>query len=127
MKINKREKQFIVSEIRDLYEDSSSFYPLIIGVKFVSALELQQHIPELWSFLYEVTSDLILSESKYIFYQLALWILYFIESQVIKRLKDTKVPNKYFKLQGLLWGKLSRIKQQKEEGPPIMTWKEMIS
>ena len=72
MKINKREKQFIVSEIRDLYEDSSSFYPLIIDVKFVSALELQQHIPELWSFLYDVTSDLILSESKYIFYQLAL-------------------------------------------------------
>ena len=127
MKINKREKQFIVSEIHDLYEDGSSFYPLIIGVKFVSALELQQHIPELWSFLYEVTSDLILSESKYIFYQLALWILYFIESQVIKRFKDTKVPNKYFKLQGLLWGKLSCIKQQKEEGPPIMTWKEMIS
>ena len=41
----------------------------------------------------------------------------------MQTVKETKVPIKYFKLQGLLSQKM----KQKEDGPPILTWKEMIS
>ena len=60
----------MVTKIQDLYGDNSTFYPLIIGVKFVSDLKLRHDIPKLWSFLYDATSDLIMSGSKCIFCQL---------------------------------------------------------
>lgn len=43
-----------------------------------------------------------------------------------QQLKDMKVPVKYKTFQDLLLKKVELINSRKEDGPPILTWKQIL-
>ena len=43
-----------------------------------------------------------------------------------QQLKDMKVPVKYHKFQNLLLQKVTRISKHEDDGPPILTWNQML-
>jgi len=43
-----------------------------------------------------------------------------------QKVMDMKIPITYFKLQGLVSKRVARIKNGKEEGPPIQVWEEIV-
>ena len=43
-----------------------------------------------------------------------------------QQLKDVKVPVKYQTFQGLIFEKVKLINKHKEDGPPILTWQQVL-
>ena len=42
-------------------------------------------------------------------------------------LKEMKIPISYFKFQGMVSSKVSYFEKHKDEGVPILTWKEIVT
>ena len=42
-------------------------------------------------------------------------------------LKDIKIPISYFKFQEMVSSKVSYFEKHKDEGLPILTWKEIVA
>ena len=117
--------------VKDFCKKSLPFCLEIVAVRFVTVPKLEEDIIQLCKCFYEAACDHKMSlgkiDSHYFSQRICMYVFDLSGSKFLsQKLVNIRISKNYFQFLGLISKKVFCIEKQKEDGPPILKWSDLV-
>lgn len=126
--VSDRMRRNLTNDVQNYCKNNLPFYPDIVAVSFVTVTKLEEDIIQLCKCFYDTACDRKMSLGKIYNYIKFIVVLFgLIGSKFLsQKLIHIKISKNYFQFLGLISKKVFCIEKQKEDGPPILKWADLV-